>query len=285
MPAAFRRFASPFTLVVAICALGSAIAAVPVGGGTAAMLLGDQPAGFLIIAMLTALLSGLVVAAALRTKWFLVCALAPAGGALVAMLSLFVVLGLTRVVETGGTEELTAANAGWQLASTLIFGVYAAVIGGVVGTMFGACLLVPVAVGAWYLRRPSLDGGARAGLVCAPWLAGVSALGFTSLPADKWCVGVALAALGLVAALAVGGASVVHVVVVRSFLGRVRRGAEGGYRIRAFDVRDDPSSLLVFASAPMTWKRVAVLESFTLDALAYRSPPPAFRALALVSQS
>lgn len=266
-----------------MCALGGAIAAVPVGVGTASMVLDQMPAGVLLIAALTALLSAVVVAASLRTRWFLVCAFAPLGGALVAMLSLFVVFAFVRAGSTS-TEPLSAASVGWGIGAAILFGAYAAAVGGVAGMLFAVGLVVPVAIGARYLKRPSLDGGARAGLACAVWLAAVSGFGLAyTQPVDTWAVGTALAALGLAAAFVVGGASLVHMVVVHRFLGRVRRGEERGYRIRAIEASDDVRRVLVFASAPTTWRDVAVLETMALDPVTYRLPEPVFRPVALVA--
>lgn len=91
-----------------------------------------------------------------------------------------------------------------------------------------------------------------------------------------------LGGLGLLTALVVGGASLVHVVVVGVFLGRVRRGAQHGYRIRAPGVHDDVRGVLVFANAPRRWSGVGVLEAIPPDPLAYSSRP-VFRSVALVS--
>ncbi len=98
--------------------------------------------------------------------------------------------------------------------------------------IFATLLAVPLAVGEWYLKRPSLDSGARAGLACSAWLGVVSVLALASAPpVDTWRLGTALAGLGIAGALVVGGASLVHVMVVRGFLRRIRRGEEPAYRI------------------------------------------------------
>ncbi len=101
MPFAFRRFASPFTLVVALCTLGCAIASVPLGAGfPAAAILEGHPAGVAVIAWLTAALSAVIVAVSLRTKWYIVCGLAPHGGAVVATLSLLAVVVMVEAPRT-----------------------------------------------------------------------------------------------------------------------------------------------------------------------------------------
>ncbi len=199
----------------------------------------------------------------------MVTVFAPLGGALVAMLSLGVVFGINLAGETSTAEPMTAADVAWGIGAAVLFGVYAATVGGAVGMLFGICLVIPVAIGAWYLKRPTIDGGARAGLAGAAWLAVVSGLSLQfEPPVDTWGSGMVLGCLGLFTALAVGGASLVHLVVVGAFLSRVRRGSKDGFRIRALEVHDDVRAVLVFA--------------ITLDPLVY-SPRPVVRSVALVS--
>lgn len=279
----FRATASPRTVVSAMCALGGAIASVPLASGFpwAQVMLQDHPAGVLVVALLTAALTFATIRATLRTSVPLLVFFGPSAGALVAAVSLVAVFGGTLMTDHGSEASLERS-----LVLLGFFALFAGSVGAMLGLLFSLFYLLPTAIAARQLKRRTIDGGAYTGVACAVWLGAVSAAALPFAPeVDKWAVGPLGGVVGLIVALIVGAQSVRRMLEFRRFVASVRRGEQRGYRIRPLAPGEDLGELrdaLLFSSTPASFRNVEVLEETALDVQPFRGHVPVFRAAALV---
>jgi len=214
MPSTLRRYMSPFVVVTAMCAMGGAVASVPLGAGfpSAESLLHGHPEGVLLIALLTAVFTVVVVGLSLKTSVAGLAGFGILGGASVCILAVLAAFAAQWAQDDRGMLE-----PGGALALFVLVGIYAGIVGGFIGCLFALVFVLPTWMAARQIKRNAVDGDARTGLLCAVWLAAISAAAIPHAPAvDTWSVGVTLGVTALVVAVLVGALSVWRILDVRA---------------------------------------------------------------------